>query len=65
MEMSEQAQLDVKNAINGKISDNYDELKVVLENLSIKKAAATDHGSFKQIDKAMGKVQLKMNRLAS
>ena len=63
MELSEQAQLDVKNALNGKLSDNYDELKIVLENLSIRKAAATDHGSYKQVDKAMGKVQLKMNRI--
>ncbi|MDF1884188.1 hypothetical protein JHD49_09570 [Sulfurimonas sp. SAG-AH-194-C21] len=63
MELSEQAKLDMKNALNGKISDNFDELKIVLENLSAKKAVTTDHGSFKQIDKAMGKIQVKMNRL--
>ncbi|HIC11925.1 MAG TPA: hypothetical protein EYO75_00840 [Sulfurimonas sp.] len=63
MEISEEAKLDMKNALNGKLSDNYDELKIVLENLTAKKAVTTDHGSFKQIDKAIGKVQLKMNRL--
>ena len=63
MELTEEAKLDMKNALNGKLSDNYDDLKIVLENLTIKKAATTDHGSFKQIDKAIGKIQLKMNRL--
>lgn len=63
MEISEEATLDMKNALNGKLSDNYDDLKIVLENLSAKKAVTTDHGSFKQIDKAIGKIQLKMNRL--
>jgi len=56
MEISQEAKSDMKNALNGQLSDNYDELKVVLENLSAKKAVTTDHGSFKQIDKAMGKV---------
>ncbi|MDF1877041.1 hypothetical protein JHD47_04365 [Sulfurimonas sp. SAG-AH-194-L11] len=63
MELTEEAKLDMKNALNGKLSDNFDELKVLLENLSAKKAVTTDHGTFKQIDKAMGKVQVKMNRL--
>lgn len=63
MEISEEAKLDMKYALNGKLSDNYDDLKIVLENLTAKKAVTTDHGSFKQIDKAIGKVQLKMNRL--
>lgn len=65
MELTEDAKLDMKNALNDKLSDNYDDLRIVLENLSAKKAVTTDHGSFKQIDKAMGKVQVKMNRLQS
>ncbi|MBL1243538.1 MAG: hypothetical protein COA39_003945 [Sulfurimonas sp.] len=63
MEISEEAKLDMKNALNGKLSDNYDDLKIVLENLSAKKAVTTDHGSFKQIDKAIGKIQLKMSKI--
>ncbi|SFV51258.1 hypothetical protein MNB_SM-4-519 [hydrothermal vent metagenome] len=63
MELTDEAKLDMKNALNGKLSDNFNELKIVLENLTAKKAVTTDHGSFKQIDKAIGKVQLKMNRL--
>ena len=63
MELTQEAQQDMKNALNEKLSDNYDDLKIVLENLTAKKAVTTDHGSFKQIDKTIGKVQLKMNRL--
>ncbi|QSZ42750.1 hypothetical protein GJV85_11705 [Sulfurimonas aquatica] len=63
MEISEEAKLDMKNALNGKLSDNYDELKIVQENLAIKKAEATSHGTYKQIDKAMDKITHKMNKL--
>ncbi|MDQ7045882.1 MAG: hypothetical protein Q9M32_08220 [Sulfurimonas sp.] len=63
MEISEEAKLDMKNALNGKFSDNYDDLQIVLDNLSIKKAAASDHGSFKQIDNAMGRIQSKMKKI--
>ena len=63
MEISEEAKLDMKNALNGKLSDNYDDLKIVLDNLTIKKAGVTDHGSFKQIDKAIDKIKFRMKKL--
>lgn len=63
MEMSEQEQLDMKNAMNGKLGDNYDELEKVLENLTIKKSNTTDHGTFKFIEKTMNKIQSKMRAI--
>ena len=35
MELTEEAKQDMKNALNGKLSDNYDDLKIVLENITI------------------------------
>ena len=61
--MTDQETLDIKNAINGKLSDNYDDLEIVLKNLTTEKETATSHGSFKRIDKAIEKVRMKMNRL--
>jgi len=61
--MTEQEKLDIKNAIDGKLSDDLADLEVLLKNLSTEKAAASDHGRFKRIDKAMEKVQMKMRRL--
>ena len=63
MELSEQAKLDVKNALNGKFSDNYDDLEILLENLTAEKTKASDHGKFKRIDTAIGKLHNKMIRL--
>lgn len=63
MELSDEAKLDVKNALNSKFPDNYDDLVILLENLKAEKEMATNHGKFKRIDNAMGKVQMKMNRL--
>ena len=63
MEMSDQEKIDIKNTINGKISGNYDELETLLKNLTTEKEAATDHGRFKRIDKAINKVRTKMNVL--
>jgi len=60
MEMSDQEKIDMKNAINGKVSGNYDELEILLKNLTTEKEAATDHGRFKRIDKAIDKVRTKM-----
>ncbi|PHR59600.1 MAG: hypothetical protein COA44_01270 [Arcobacter sp.] len=61
--MTDQENLDVKNAIDGKLSDTYDELEIVLKNLISEKEAAGDHGTFKRIDKTVDKVRIKMHRL--
>ena len=61
--MTDQETLDMKNAINGKLSDNYDDLEIVLKNLTTEKEAATNHGSFKRVDKAIAQVRMKMNKL--
>ncbi|NOR56012.1 MAG: hypothetical protein GQ531_07365 [Sulfurovum sp.] len=63
MELTDQAKLDVKNALNGKFTDNYDDLVILLENLTAEKTKASGHGSFKRIDNAIGKLRSKMNRL--
>ena len=63
MELSDQEKLDVKNALNGKFTDNYDDLEMLLENLTAEKTKASDHGKFKRIDNAIGKLRNKMNRL--
>ena len=63
MEMSDQEKLDVKNAMDGKLSDDYNNLEIVLQNLTAEKSTAKDHGRYKRIDKAIGKVQMKMNAL--
>jgi len=63
MELSEQAKLDVKNALNGNFTDNYDDLEILLENLTAEKAKASGHGSFKRIDNAIEKLRTKMHRL--
>lgn len=60
MEMSPQDELDMKNALKGKISDNYEELEKVLGNLAIKKSNTKDHGTYKFIEKAMNKIHFKM-----
>jgi hypothetical protein len=63
MEMSEEDKLAIKNALNGKLSDDYNELEKLLENLTTEKATTTNHGTFKRIDGAMSKVRMKMNKL--
>jgi len=63
MEFSPQEELDMKEAMKGKLSDNYEELEKLLENLSIKKANTTAHGTYKFIEKAMHKVSSKMKTL--
>ena len=63
MEMSPQEQLDMKNAMNGKLSDNYDDLVKVLENLTIKKSTTTNHGTYKFIEKAMNKIHSKLRAI--
>lgn len=63
MEMTPQDELDMKNAMNGKLSDNYDDLVKVLENLTIKKANTTNHGTFKFVEKAMNKIHSKMRAI--
>jgi len=61
--MSDQEKQDVNNAINGKLSDDYNDLEVVLNNLNAEKATVKDHGRYKRIDKAISKVRTKMNTL--
>lgn len=61
--MTDQETLDMNNAIDGKLSDNYDDLEIVLKNLTTEKEATTNHGRFKRVDKAIEKVRMKMNRL--
>ncbi|HIC44150.1 MAG TPA: hypothetical protein EYO73_07625 [Sulfurimonas sp.] len=61
--MTEQETLDVKNAIDGKLSDTYEELEATLALLEIAKKAATDHGRFKRVDMAADKVKVKMSTL--
>ncbi|MDF1881388.1 hypothetical protein JHD50_08765 [Sulfurimonas sp. MAG313] len=61
--MTEQETLDVKNAIDGKLSDNLEELEAILVLLEMAKKAATDHGRFKRVDMAADKVKVKISRL--
>lgn len=63
MELTAQEELDMKNAMNGKLSDDYDELEKVLHNLTVKKSNTTDHGSYKFIEKAMSKIHSKMRAI--
>lgn len=63
MEMSPEAKTAIKNALNGVLSDDYNELETLLQNLAAEKAATTNHGTFKRIDGVISKVQSKMNRL--
>lgn len=63
MEMSDEEKLEMKNALDGKLSDDYNELEKLLENLTTAKDAATNHGTFKRIDGAMSKVRVKMSKL--
>lgn len=63
MEMSPQEELDMKNALKGKFSDNYDDLEKVMQNLTIKKSNTTDHGTYKFIEKAMNKIHSRMRDL--
>lgn len=63
MEMSDQEKTDIKNAMDGKLSDNYADLEILLKNLTTEKEVATDHGRFKRIDKTIDKVRMRMNRL--
>lgn len=61
--MSAEAKIAIKNALNGKLSDDYNDLEKLLENLTAEKATATNHGTFKRIDGAIDKVRIKMNKL--
>ena len=61
--MSPEAKQEMKNALNGKFSDDYNELEKLLETLTAEKATATNHGTFKRIDGAISKLRMKMNRL--
>jgi len=61
--MSPEEKTEIQNALNGKFSDDYNELEKLLENLGAEKAATTNHGTFKRIDGAMSKVRSKMNKL--
>lgn len=63
MEMTPQEELTMKDALKGKLSDNYEDLEKVLANLTAKKENASDHGSYKFIEKAMNKVESKMRAL--
>jgi len=63
MEMSPEDKLEMKNALDGKLSDDYKTLEKVLEHLTTAKEAASNHGTFKRIDGAMSKVRVKMSRL--
>lgn len=60
MEMTPQEELDMKNALKGKLTDNYDDLEKLLVNLTTKKSNTRDHGTFKFIEKAMTKIHSKM-----
>ena len=61
--MSPEEKLAIKNALNGKLSDDYEDLEKLFENLTAEKAATTNHGTFKRIDGAISKVRSKMNKL--
>jgi len=61
--MTDQETLDMDNAIDGKLSDNYDDLEIILKNLITEKEATTNHGRFKRVDKAVDQVRIKMNKL--
>jgi len=61
--MSPEEKLEMKNALNGKLSDDYNELEKLLVNLTAEKDATSNHGTYKRIDGAISKVQMKMNRL--
>ncbi len=63
MEMTPQEELAMKDALKGKLSDNYEDLEKVLVHLANKKENASDHGSYKFIEKAMNKVESKMRAL--
>lgn len=63
MEISPEEKTAIKNALNGKSSDDYDDLEKLLQNLLAEKAATTNHGTFKRIDGAISKVRIKMNKL--
>jgi len=61
--MSPEEKIEMKNALNGKFSDDYNDLEKLLEILTSEKAAATNHGTFKRIDGAISKLRMKMNKL--
>ena len=63
MALTEQEELNMKNAMRGKLSDNYDDLEKVLENLSTKMKNTSDHGTYKFIEKAIQKIDSKMRTL--
>ena len=63
MELSAEEKQAIKDAMNGKLSDDYNELEKLLENLSTEKEATTNHGTFKRLDTAMSKVRSKMSKI--
>lgn len=63
MELPPQEEQDMKDALKGKLSDNYEDLEKVLVNLTTKKENASDHGSYKFIEKTINKIHSKMRAL--
>ena len=63
LEMSPEEQTAIKNALIGKLSDDYNDLENLLKNLTAEKETTTNHGTFKRLDGAISKVRIKMNKL--